>query len=1332
MRPLVNCLKIHNVDPADISAIQILLKELKDNGYTGNQAEVFAVEGHLTSLENEQADILSKAKEAGAVIPETKKLSPREYQETYPEKTVHEDWNTANSPRYELEAAGDILRELQKEFIDLDYINEKINRINMLKGEVHPDDHIDKARKDQPEKLNKLRIQYQNQPTETVLQEKAKQAILNIIEGKFEEAKKAYNEIVKSLKTSNGQFSVEVPIPEMKTTVDAVEFSKIATPEQLEEVQNRRKQLLQKADVIRSQASEESDRVKKFELMDQFQEVTTQAQFMREVLEAKEAPERFNMEIRETQMPGQGLDLDEIKKIFPNQNVFIDSDKTISIKFKNGKGITIQNVKDAGNDFIEMFIQSGQMSNKGKILGITVGSNIMLDSQFADNKTLWHENKHVLDNLGMITKKDDSALNREFNKLRKAGKLDFALSTHKDPIQAMRENRANMLAQIMTNREDYRNNSTMNKIIQKLLDFFNQLYTIGKRVFTGNKEFQTATSLAKEAESGKLYEREVTEEIIPTIEIQLETREPLPEQKLSDEQYNNIFQQKSNILKKIGQSLRMKLSDTKLMLDKSITPVSTRLKNIGLTDLSDKLRKLDFITSMKITKALEDAYPMMKIARKEMTSEDKSAWDWARKNSDLGKITQFAEKYGFEDSYTKTREALNQIRQDALDVGFDVGFIEDYWPRILKDQEGFLQATQEISKRPVFTEAIKDKADKLGISVNEFNLRYPDVRADIISNIILGTYRGIPGPGNIQGRVFEVIPEEYAKFYMDSDSALMQYLYSMTKKIEARRFFGKVPERISRLKQKRSLAQTELIKLEKLSALENSEPILDDTQQQIADAHIARMDLLEENIRDYDTELEKYKNQRDYTENIGAYINDLMLEGKLHKKNEQAVRDILEARFHERGTTGIVHAYKNLAYIDVMGNPMAAVTQIGDLAWAMYVGNIFDPRNLPSNIKNFTRALFKKSKITKEDLGIERMAQEFADFDSLSNLVSKVFKYTGLEKIDSIGKEVLINNAFDAYKHQASTEAGRTELLKRIRPIFGNKSNEVINDLLANNPSENVKMLLYSRLLDFQPVALSEMPEYYLKGGNWRILYMLKTYTLKQFDVFRNEVWRDLKRGDAKQKLKAVSNMIQLMGLLTLANAGADEIKDFMMGKEVKFSDNVTENFLTMGGANRFVRMQARREGIGTAVSQMILPPVKFVNSLSKDIMGGEITDLKKSRTLESLPFIGKLAYWHVGRGSEYKPTIEEQDFKDAGKQFKKFKDSLEEADDKRVFLQTNLEEFRKMKKYEDFANSISKITTLINKLEKLDQTTSVRKRIGQLKERQKQLRQLYFDSVEK
>ena len=57
--------------------------------------------------------------------------------------------------------------------------------------------------------------------------------------------------------------------------------------------------------------------------------------------------------------------------------------------------------------------------------------------------------------------------------------------------------------------------------------------------------------------------------------------------------------------------------------------------------------------------------------------------------------------------------------------------------------------------------------------------------------------------------------------------------------------------------------------------------------------------------------------------------------------------------------------------------------------------------------------------ITKEDIGVTHMAQEFADSDTLGKAVAKVFKYVGLEKMDSIGKESLINASFDKYQSMA-------------------------------------------------------------------------------------------------------------------------------------------------------------------------------------------------------------------------------------------------------------------------------------------------------------------------
>ncbi|MBE9593669.1 MAG: hypothetical protein IMF19_09325, partial [Proteobacteria bacterium] len=130
--------------------------------------------------------------------------TPREYQERFPEKTVHEDWDKANRPRFVFEGAGDILRELQKDYADPGYIKEKLNRINEfiegeLSGKISGEDSLSAARKYAPEKLDRLIKQYKEQPVETGAESIAKDAIISLLEGNFKKAEDLYNKVSENL-----------------------------------------------------------------------------------------------------------------------------------------------------------------------------------------------------------------------------------------------------------------------------------------------------------------------------------------------------------------------------------------------------------------------------------------------------------------------------------------------------------------------------------------------------------------------------------------------------------------------------------------------------------------------------------------------------------------------------------------------------------------------------------------------------------------------------------------------------------------------------------------------------------------------------------------------------------------------------------------------------------------------------------------------------------------------------------------------------------------------------------------------------------------------------
>lgn len=713
-------------------------------------------------------------------------------------------------------------------------------------------------------------------------------------------------------------------------------------------------------------------------------------------------------------------------------------------------------------------------------------------------------------------------------------------------------------------------------------------------------------------------------------------------------------------------------------VDKYLGAISTRLGNIN-PKIKSKMRKLGYDTDTKSAQDVLKFEPLMAKAKSSMSKDDTVDWDYARKNSDKETINRLVSKYGLEEEYGAYRNALDNLREEALDVGLDVSYIEEYAPRVIKDTKGFLNETKQMNDWPVISRRLEAAANNMGMKVAELT---DDQKADIISNMFVTGRYGLSGVKATKERKLQKIPANLNKYYMDSDAALMQYVYSMRKAIEARKFFGKVPDKIAIAKRRLNVANKRLVQLKKADALDN---------EQIAD--------IQDNMREYQAIINKYKNQRDYSENISSYVMDLMAKGEIDATDEQDLIEILAARFNEKGTRGVVQAYKNLSYIDTMGSITSALTQLGDLAWAAY------DSGLVPTLKHAAKAVAKKSQITKEDVGIERIAQEFQDAGTLGKAVSNVFKLVGLEKIDSIGKETLLNSSLEKYKKQAKSNPAK--LKNQIKNIFEGETDKVIQDLQNGDITDNVKLLVYNRLLDFQPVALSEMPQKYLDAGNGRIFYMLKTFTLKQFDVYRNEVFKQLKSKDKATKLQGMKNFVRLSAMFAMANAGADELKDFVLGRETNFKDRTVDNLLRLAGVSKFVTWKARTEGVGSAMARQVLPPFKFIDALTKDII--TMGDEKGLETLASVPIIGKLAYWHMGKGV----------LKSGGRIQKQF------AKERRRLKKIGGAKYRRINAVQ---NRLNTYTKRINKLKKLPESKNNKKRIMALEKQKDKLMSDYLE----
>ena len=370
------------------------------------------------------------------------------------------------------------------------------------------------------------------------------------------------------------------------------------------------------------------------------------------------------------------------------------------------------------------------------------------------------------------------------------------------------------------------------------------------------------------------------------------------------------------------------------------------------------------------------------------------------------------------------------------------------------------------------------------------------------------------------------------------------------------------------------------------------------------------------------------------TESIEESLGALMLEeieaGRLTDSEAKEIQDVLIARFNQGTPNKIIREFKNVSYIAVMGNPGSAVTQIGDLAFSIY------KNGLMTTLKNVSKAAIGKSNVTKADLGLDQISAEFLTRGKTSFWVNRVFKIVGLEKMDAIGKETFINSTIDRLKSQAQnpTDSFKSSLETVLEP---EEVDQAIDDLKNDRVSELVKRLAFVELSGIQPLTPSEMPEAYLRGGNTKVFYMLKSFTIKQLDFYRREIFDNIAEGvktnNKQLVVKGLQDLVYFSSVFMLMGLTSDEIKDLMFGRSNSFSDNVVDNVYKLAGFNRYTVYQAQRKGILDAGIDYIMPPTGFINDLGRDVF--TLGDDKGFKSSKYVPLVGKGYYYWFGRGAE-------------------------------------------------------------------------------------------------
>ena len=369
----------------------------------------------------------------------------------------------------------------------------------------------------------------------------------------------------------------------------------------------------------------------------------------------------------------------------------------------------------------------------------------------------------------------------------------------------------------------------------------------------------------------------------------------------------------------------------------------------------------------------------------------------------------------------------------------------------------------------------------------------------------------------------------------------------------------------------------------------------------------------------------------------------------LNQNQLDEIQDLLQARFNggEQASDATTSLYKNIIYSTHLGNPYNALTQFGDLGVTAYMEGFWN---------SIGAAFSNKYNLDVRKLGVENWGAELGTSKGFFRSLADMSFKSGFTWVDRFGKNTLINAAFRNVSKQVKTNKGLAKLRKEYGDTFGDDFDNFVEAVKRNDTDDyNVKLYMFNRLSDAQPISLSEMPAAYLNNPHGRFMYTLKSFALKQLNILRNDVLVEAKKPGAAAKLKAGKNLAAYTMLVTGGNTGIQQVKNIILDR----ADTITPESITGDFANNILRQlflsryaldRYKDSGdIVELVSGSVVPPFDIFKDMGVDFwemlkVVGAIDRTESEmwndtphryKSSRYIPGTGRLGYDYLGGGNQ-------------------------------------------------------------------------------------------------
>jgi len=525
-------------------------------------------------------------------------------------------------------------------------------------------------------------------------------------------------------------------------------------------------------------------------------------------------------------------------------------------------------------------------------------------------------------------------------------------------------------------------------------------------------------------------------------------------------------------------------------------------------------------------------------------------------------------------NFQEVRKVLDELKP-VIGIGDEKGLV-NYFPRLVKNKEGLFKALDTGNPRHAgpFKAAQAAYAKEKKIKVEDIPLA---IRESINNAVLRGRAAGIdtPGPSFLKSRSVDV-DNSLLPFYAEPEAAIENYVRGAINYNERNKFFG-----VGKKRKDGTLISPPL----------------------------------------------KPDGTIDLEGSIGSFV-ERELTG-LSPVDQQKAIDLLKARFVQGETPlgRVAATVKEAGYLYTIAKPLSALVQMGDLAVTAAL----------KGASNTFMSLMLPKKVKLSQIMDDQISREFNDPSVLSKALETTFKASGFKFVDRLSKETTVNAAYRSNRKAVRTPKGEQAFRDKWKNTFPDNMDNVVDDLKNKRVTEDIKFLLFNELADLQPITLSELPPGYLTAGNYRLVYMLKSFTLKQADIVRRNVIQEYNKGN---KAKAAMTAIRLGAYLSASGVGIDQVKKIMSGQELSRVEDLPGEalwaILSIYGLSKYTSEKYLQRGeVTQAFANTLAPPLTLLDNIVKGGIDLNAEDTETTKILRTIPGYGNLAYMWFGGGAE-------------------------------------------------------------------------------------------------